>query len=151
MDPITIAAGATAVSGMMGYKGNMASAKAARGIGEFNATLAEQERDLLVRQKTQQESNMRKNSNRLAGAQRTAVSASGVQIAGSPLDAIADTFFNTELDALNIRFARDIDELNKTSEAALARASASARSSAFKTQAYSTLLSGGSRSAQLLA
>ena len=151
MDPITIAAGATAVSGMMGYKGNMASAKAARGIGEFNATLAEQERDLLLRHFTQQESNMRKNSNRLAGAQRTAVSASGVQIAGSPLNTLADTFFNTELDALNIRFARDIDELNKTSEAALARASASARSSAFKTQAYSTLLSGGSRSAQLLA
>ena len=51
MDPITIAAGATAVSGMMGYKGNMAAARAARGVGEFNATLAEQERDLLVRQK----------------------------------------------------------------------------------------------------
>ena len=80
-----------------------------------------------------------------------ATAASGIQMTGSPLDAIADTFFNTELDALNIRFARDIDELNKTSEAALARASASARSSAFKTQAYSTLLSGGSRSAQLLA
>jgi hypothetical protein len=148
---MAVAAGASAISGMMGYKGNMASAKAARQVGEYNAILAEQERDLLVRQKTQQESNMRKQSNKLVGAQRTAVSASGVQIAGSPLDAIADTFFNTELDALNIRFARDIDELNKTSEAALARASASARSSAYQTQAYGTLLSGGSRSAQLLA
>lgn len=151
MSYMAVAAGASAISGMMGYKGNMASAKAARQVGEYNAILAEQERDLLVRQKTQQESNMRKNSNSLAGAQRTAVSASGVQIAGSPLDALADTFFNTELDALNIRFARDIDELNKTSEAALARASASARSSAYQTQAYGTLLSGGSRSAQLLA
>tara|TARA_R100001460_G_scaffold61759_2_gene101888 strand:- start:68 stop:523 length:456 start_codon:yes stop_codon:yes gene_type:complete len=151
MNPMVIAAGATAVSGMMGYKGNMASAKAARQIGEYNAILAEQERDLLVRQKTQQESNMRKQSNKLVGAQRVATAASGIQMAGSPLDALADTFFNTELDALNIRFARDIDELNKTSEAALARASASARSAAFKTQAYSTLLSSGSRSAQLLA
>jgi len=151
MSYMAVAAGASAISGMMGYKGNMASAKAARQVGEYNAILAEQERDLLVRQKTQQESNMRKQSNKLVGAQRTAVSASGVQIAGSPLDAIADTFFNTELDALNIRFARDIDELNKTSEAALARASASARSSAYQTQAYGTLLSGGSRSAQLLA
>ena len=104
MSYMAVAAGASAVSGMMGYKGNMAAARAARRAGEYNATLAEQERDLLVRQKTQQESNMRKNSNRLAGAQRTAVSASGVQIAGSPLDAIADTFFNTELDALNIRY-----------------------------------------------
>ncbi len=151
MNPMVIAAGATAVSGMMGYKGNMASAKAARQVGEYNAILAEQERDLLVRQKTQQESNMRKQSNKLVGAQRVATAASGIQMAGSPLDALADTFFNTELDALNIRFARDIDELNKTSEAALARASASARSSAYQTQAYSTLLSGGSRSAQLLA
>ena len=151
MSYMAVAAGASAISGMMGYKGNMASAKAARQVGEYNAILAEQERDLLVRQKTQQESNMRKQSNKLAGAQRVATSASSVQMAGSPLDALADTFFNTELDALNIRFARDIDELNKTSEAALARASASARSSAYQTQAYSTLLSGGSRSAQLLA
>jgi len=151
MSYMEVAAGASAISGMMGYKGNMASAKAARQVGEYNAILAEQERDLLVRQKTQQESNMRKQSNKLVGAQRVATSASGIQMAGSPLDALADTFFNTELDALNIRFARDIDELNKTSEAALARASASARSSAYQTQAYSTLLSSGSRSAQLLA
>lgn len=151
MSYMAVAAGASAISGMMGYKGNMASAKAARQVGEYNAILAEQERDLLVRQKTQQESNMRKQSNKLVGAQRVATAASGIQMAGSPLDALADTFFNTELDALNIRFARDIDELNKTSEAALARASASARSSAYQTQAYGTLLSGGSRSAQLLA
>jgi len=151
MEPLTIAAGASAVSGMMGFKGNMASARAARQTAEYNAVLAENERQLLLQRKTAQEAAVRRNSERLMGTQRVATAASGVQMAGSPLDALADTFFNTEMDALGIRFAADVESANKTAEAALARAGGSARSAAYQTQAYSTLLSSGSRSAQLLA
>lgn len=151
MEPLTIAAGASAVSGMMGFKGNMASARAARQTAEYNAVLAENERQLLLQRKTAQEAAVRRNSERLMGTQRVATAASGVQMTGSPLDALADTFFNTEMDALNIRFAADVESANKTAEAALARAGGSARAAAYQTQAYSTLLSSGSRSAQLLA
>ena len=49
VDPVTIAAGASAVSGMMGYKGNRASAKSARQVGEYNAQVAENEAVLLQR------------------------------------------------------------------------------------------------------
>lgn len=151
MEPLTIAAGASAVSGMMGFKGNMASARAARQTAEYNAVLAENERQLLLQRKTAQEAAVRRNSERLMGTQRVATAASGVQMTGSPLDALADTFFNTEMDALGIRFAADVESANKTAEAALARAGGSARAAAYQTQAYSTLLSSGSRSAQLLA
>lgn len=146
-----IAAGASAAAGIMGFKGNKQAARVAQQTAEYNAQLAENELIMLQRRRTQQEKTVRQNSERLAGAQKTAISKSSVEISGSPLLALADTFFKTELDALNIQYAMDVDALNKASEAALARAGGAAQASAFQTQAYSSLLTAGSRSAQLMA
>jgi len=105
----------------------------------------------LQRRRVQEEAALRRNSERLAGLQVVATAKSGVEMTGSPFLALADTFFQTELDALNIQYASDIDELNKLSEAALARTGAAAAAASFQTQAYLSLLNSGSRSAQLLA
>lgn len=83
--------------------------------------------------------------------QRVAVAKSGVQMSGSALQALADTFFNTEMDAVNIRYAGSIEEASKLNEAAMARASASARSQQYKTAAYTTLLSAGEEAAKMSA
>ena len=83
--------------------------------------------------------------------QRVAVAKSGVQMSGSALQALADTFFNTEMDAVNIRYAGSIEEASKINEAAMARASASARSQQYKTAAYTTLLSAGEEAAKMSA
>lgn len=130
-----------AIEAILGYKGNMASAKAARQMGEYNAVVAENERILVQRATRQKEKNLRKQSERLVGMQRVATAKSGIQMSGSALQALADTFFNTEMDAVNIRYAGSIEEASKINEAAMARASASARSQQFKTAAYRTLLS----------
>jgi len=151
MNPMAIAAGASAVAGIVGFKGNKQAARIARQTGEYNAQLAENELVMLQRRRVQQENVMRQNSERLAGAQKVATAASGVEMTGSPFLALADTYFQTEIDALNIQYAADVDELNKLSEAALARSGAAATAAAFQTQAYMSLLSSGSRSAQLLA
>ena len=45
---------------VLGYKGNMASAKAARQVGEYNAKVAENEKILVQRATRQQEANLRK-------------------------------------------------------------------------------------------
>lgn len=151
MNPMAIAAGANAISGIMGFKANKQAARVARQTGEYNAQLAENELVMLQRRRVQEENALRRNSERLAGLQVVSTAKSGVEMTGSPFLALADTFFQTELDALNIQYASDVDELNKLSEAALARTGAAAAAASFQTQSYMSLLNSGSRSAQLLA
>jgi hypothetical protein len=151
MEPLTMAALAAGGSGILGFKGNQASAKAAKQTAEYNAKLAENEAILLARQKVDEESNMRQQSDRLIATQRVATAASGVQMSGSALQALADSYFNTEMDALKIQYAADIEQTQKQAEATLARLEGRARSSALKTQSYQSLLQGGSQAAQLMA
>jgi len=151
MDPITMAALAAGGSGFLGFKGNQAAAKAAKQTAEFNAQVAENEAVILRRAKVDEEANLRHNSDRLVGTQIVSTAASGVQLSGSPAQAISDAYFNTEMDALRIQYAGDIEATAKASEAALAHAEGRARSSALKTASYQSLLQGGSQAAQLLA
>jgi hypothetical protein len=144
------AAGASALAGIMGYKGNMAAAKSAQAVGEYNAKLAENEAVLLARAKRDQEEALRKQSDRLVGTQTAMVAASGVQMTGTPLQVLADTYFSTEMDAAMIRYAGDIEQVQKQSEAALARTEGGARAAALKYQAYGSLLTGASQSATLV-
>jgi hypothetical protein len=142
-DPVL--AGGAIVSGVLGYKGNMASAKAARQVGEYNAVVAENEKTLLQRATRQKEANLRKSAERLQSTQRVATAKSGIQMSGSALEALRDTFFNTELDAIGIRYAGSIEEAAKVNEAAMARATASAQSAQFKTAAYKSVLESGAK------
>lgn len=144
-----IAASAAAASSVLQFKGSMASAKAARRVAEYNAQVAENEAVLLQRRRVEEEANLRANSERLAATQKVATAASGIELSGSPLQALADTYFNTEMDALRIQYASEIEQTASQSAATLTRAQGRARSNAFKTQAYASLLEGGSKAAQL--
>jgi hypothetical protein len=148
MSAEAIAGGSSIVSGIMGYKGNMAAAKSAKAVGEYNAKVAENEAILLARQKRDQEESLRKESDRLEGTQRLAVAGSGVQMTGSPLQILADTYFSTEEDAVNIQQAGSIEQSQKQSEAALARAEGGARAASLKYAAYGSLLSGAEGAAK---
>jgi hypothetical protein len=66
------------------------------------------------------------------------------------MQALADAYFNTELDALRIQYAGEVEEVGKISEAAMSRATGRARSKALQTQAYQSLLTGGEKAATLL-
>lgn len=150
LNPVTIAAGASAASGFLGFKGNQAAAKAARQTAEYNAKVAENEAILLQRAKIDEEKNLREASRRLVSTQRVTTAASGIQMSGSPLQALADTYFNTEMDALRIQYASEVEQTGKLAEAALQRAQGSARSAALRTAAYQSLLEGGSKAATLM-
>jgi hypothetical protein len=134
----------------MGFKGNREAARQARLVADYNAQVAENERVVLARSKRDEESSLRKNSERLIGTQRVMTAAAGVQVSGSPMQAIADAYFNTEMDAMRIQYAASVEDVAKASEAALARASGRARSTALQTQAVQSLLTSGSRTAELL-
>ena len=152
MSPVVpIAAAAVGVSGFLSFKGNREAAKAARQTAEYNAQVKENEAILLQRAKIEEENSLRQQSERLEGTQRVATAASGITMSGSPMQALADTYFNTEYDALKIQYASDIEQTRQISAATLIRTEGAARSRALNTKAYQSLLESGSRAATLMA
>ena len=149
MSAEAMAQGGSILGGVLGFKGNQAAAKQAKATAEFNAQMAEQEAIVLGRQKVDQEANMRQSSERLIATANVATAASGIQMSGSALQAAEDSYFNTEMDALKIQYAGDIEQAAKASEAALTRATGAARSSAYKMASYQSLLAGGTQAATI--
>ena len=145
-----VAAGASVLAGLMGFKGNMAAAKNAEAVGEYNARLAENEAIVLQRAKVDEETNLRQQSDRLVASQRSMTAASGIEMSGSPLQALADAYFNTEQDAARIRYASSIEQVQKESEAALARTEGAARSAGLRYAAVGSLLQGGQQASTLM-
>lgn len=147
-DPIT--AGATMLGGVMSFKGNQAQAKQAQAIAEYNAKVAENEKIVLAEVKADEEASLRKQSERLVGTQRVMTAASGVQMTGSPMTIAADTFFATQMDALNIQQASSREQTMKTQEAAMTRLEGRAKASGLKYQSYASLINSGSKAATLM-
>ncbi len=147
---VELAAAAAVTGGIMGFKGNQAAAKAAKQTAEYNAKVMENEAILQAREKVDEEANLRQQSERLIATQTVATAASGVQMSGSPMQALADTYFNTEMDALRVQYASDVQQTAAEASATLARAEGRARASSLKTQSYQSLLQGGSKAASLM-
>ena len=145
-----IVAGATMLGGVMSFKGLQAQAKQAQQIAEYNAKVAENEKIVLAEVKRDEEASLRKQSERLVGTQRTMTAASGVQIAGSPMQALADAYFATEMDALSIQQASSREQAMKTQEAAMTRLEGRAKASGLKYQSYASLINSGSKAATLM-
>ena len=150
MEPTTMAALAVGGSGFLGFKGSQAQAKALKQLADYEAQVAEQEAILLARQKVDEERQLREKGEKVASQQRVATAASGITMSGSPLTALAETYFGIEEDALRVQYASEIEQTKKQQDAVLARAEGGARASAAKIQGYQSLLQSGSRAATLL-
>ena len=137
-----LAVGGQVLGGIMGSKGNQAAARAAEQVAEYNAQVAENEAILLQRQKREEEATLRRQSDRLISTQRVATAKSGVQMSGSPLQALADAYFNTEKDAARIQYASSIQQMQKESEATLSRLEGRAQAQALRIQGQQSLLGG---------
>ena len=143
MEPITaLAIGGQVLGGVMGAKGANQAARSAQQVAEYNAQVAENEAIVLQRQKTAEEATLRRQSERLIGTQRVAVGKSGIQMSGSALQALADTYFSQETDAARIQYASSIEQVQKQTEAALVRAQGAAQAAAFRVQGQQSLLGG---------
>ena len=145
-----VAAAGSVLGGVMNFKGQQAQAKQVQQIAEYNAQVAEQEKVALAEVKAQEEVSLRKNAERLVGTQRVMTAASGVQMAGSTLNALKDTFFAKELDALSIQQASSREQAMKTQEAAMTRLEGRAKASGLKYQSYASLVNSGSKAATLM-
>ena len=150
IDPISLAVGGTLIGGTMSFTGKQAEAKQAQKIAEYTAQVAEQEKKVLAEVKRDEEASLRGQSARLVSTQRVMTAASGVQMKGSPMDVVANTYFATEMDALTIQQASSREQAMKTQEAAMTRLEGRAKASGLKYQSYASLINSGTKAATLM-
>lgn len=144
------AAGMSVLGGVLGFKGNQAAARAAERTAEVNAQIAENEAVLLERARVDEQRAARRNASRLIAQATTATAASGIEMSGSPMLALADSYFQLEKDALRIQYASDIEQTQKQSQADLTRAEGRGKSAGYKMASYQSLLSGGEKAGTLM-
>lgn len=147
---------ASVAAGVVGYMGAQqaaeANAQAAEHnakIAERNAAITEQNRQMAVRQADIDAEDHRRETRRLMSSIRTAYGASGIEIAGSPLDVLEDTALERELDTSRIQFegkvrSREgaIQALGLKEEATLSKMRAENERSAGRYAAFGALLGG---------
>ena len=150
---ISIAGGGFSVaSGGLGALQALRQGRQAEGLGEFNARNAERDAELAVQAAAFEEERSRERAASFLSSQRAAAGASGRTVSeGSSLLLQAETVEDAELDALAIRFSGSVQEARERSRAAAERFQGRAARSNSRTRAFTSLLSGATRAAGLLA
>lgn len=125
-----------AMSSVMAGQAQASALKAEAQIAEQNARTAERQGVEALKAGAREEASFRRRARQFQGAQRAEAAASGAQIAGSPLAALADTSMGIEEDATELRLqvlqqkwehdVRQTDFLNRASAARSAAKSAQA-------------------------
>ena len=126
MDPITIAIITSAAGTGMQMKGQYEAGKAAErqakdeaALDEYNAKLAEREATESKEAAAYEESKFRKGAERLKATQRARYAKAGITFEGSPLDVMAQTASELEMDALMIRRGGQLGYQRYTAESEL--------------------------------
>jgi hypothetical protein len=132
----------SAIGTVTSFLGQQKASRAAEAVSEYNAKVAAEEAVLLQRAKTAQEANLRRRAERLRSTQRVATAASGIEMSGSPMQAMADTYFSLEKDVAMLQYASTIEQTAKQAEIDLTRLQGRAGASAQRINAYSSLLGG---------
>ena len=130
-----IVVAATAASTYAGYSAQQQTAKQAGLNAEAQArqeaARAAAEREAATRQKLAEQRRFRQ-------TQAAAISGQGIQLTGTPLDILADTEVQNQLELQNIAYSNDLQKLDIQNR----RASAMSAANAAKPSAGATLLSG---------
>ena len=142
LNPVMLAAGGQLAGGFAGFKGARAAAKAQRQIDNYNIEVVKNEQILNERARRDQESNLRNQANRLVSSQIAATAASGIQLSGSPLRAMADTYYSLEKDVARVQYASEIEQTQTKAQIELIGMEGRARRSASNYQSYASLLGG---------
>jgi hypothetical protein len=95
--------------------------RAESGASNYNAKIAEQNAAIVRQQSLENMRQRRIEGRKEAGAARAAYGASGVTLSGSPIEAIQDSIFTTEMDAFNIEYEGRLQDISYQNEAKLMR------------------------------
>lgn len=109
MDPLSIVAGVSAFASLFGAKKSSdrrkEEARAAQQAAEYNARMAEENRQEAIRQGQEQARRQRIATRKQIGTMRAQYAASGVELTGSPLDAIEESAAAGELEAAEYEYS----------------------------------------------
>jgi len=153
------------VSGVVGAVGAMRAAEAQASADNYNASIkdrnakvAEQNRQITIKSSEVAADDKRRENRRTLASIRSAYGSSGLDLAGSPLDVLADSAAESELDVQRIEYegkmrAREgaLDVLGYNEGATLDRMSAKAAKTAGKFNAASSILGGISSASNSIA
>jgi len=89
--------------GVMKGIGSYAEAQTQAGLYDFNARQSMLDAQIAVQNADEQAKALRKYGRQIVGKQRTARAISGIRLEGTPLEVMADTIENIELDAIRTR------------------------------------------------
>ena len=131
---------AQALGAMTSFKGAKNAARLQQEVSEYNAQVTENNAILASRAKRDEEATLRKQGEAFKSAQIVATASSGVEMKGSPMLALADTYFGIEQDVARLQYAGDIEQISAKSAANLQRIQGRAQSSATLTAGYGSLL-----------
>ena len=136
----TLAAIAGLAAGGISAYGQYQSGQQAEQAYNYNAQIARQEADLIKKGADLDEFRSRKQLRQVVGSQVAGYAASGVEFTGSPLDVIADTIANAELEIAISKFNAEMGARGKISEAGQMKRQGKQARTASQIQAASTLL-----------
>lgn len=143
MEPFTaVAVGSQVASGVAGFKGNRAAARAAKQQADYNYQVTQNERVLLARQKREQEARVRQRGEIMYGSAITSAAKSGVQLAGTTLKSLSDITYGIAKDAAFVQYAASIEDARKAAESEQILFQGAVRSAGYKAAATGSLLGG---------
>lgn len=137
-----VVAGLSAVSSAVGVVGKITQGNAASSADTFNADVANQNAQIAADQGKLQLQQQQVDAYRKLGAIKAAYGASGVTSSGSPLDVLADSYTQSELDANTIIYNSKIKQTGYQNTASLDTYKAGADKQAGYMSAASTALLG---------
>jgi hypothetical protein len=110
---------ALAASAALSAAGAIAQGNAAKSAANYNAAAARQNADIARANAAADAAKQERQGLLLAGRQRAAVGASGITPEGSPLEVMADSALESELDALTTRYRGELQARSYGQDATL--------------------------------
>jgi uncharacterized protein YqfA (UPF0365 family) len=129
-------------SAAIGAIGSISQGNAARKSAEYNANVMQRQAETTRSQGLAREEVQRAQARQQIGKQLAAGAESGVGLSGSSLDLLNASMLDSEMDAMNIRYERDLNATGLLNQAALTRADGKAKRNASYLSAAGSLLSG---------
>lgn len=135
----------TAAAAVVSTIGAIQQASAASSADKYNAAIATQNAQIATDQANTQLAQQQQDAVRKFGSIKAGYGASGVTSDGSPMDVLADSFTQSEMDANTIIYNGKLRAAGYTNTASLDTASASNAMTAGYTKAASTALLGATK------
>lgn len=131
--------------------GQVTAASQARSIGKYNAKVAENQAKQVEMDAAESIRRKRKENKRLLATQRGRYAKAGVVMEGTPLELLAESAGNLELEVLDYNRQAQLEQQNLRAQGAMDRAMGSMQARGAYIGAGATLLSGAGQAAGMAA